>query len=508
LTLTHRRLAFATLLLFGCNTLTMGNTDSIVLPNIGETAESYLSTEDEQRYGEEFMRSIRRSLDLVTDPEIQNYVEALGNRLVASSGVSSGRKFSFFVVRDPSINAFAGPGGYIGVHSGLFITGESEAELASVMAHEIAHVTQRHIARAFEDSSRMSVPMTAAIIAAIILGSRAGSGQAGEAAIAASLGGSIQRQINFTRANEQEADRVGLQILADAGYEPRAMPRFFEHLQQASIFYDDGLQLEFLRTHPVTIARISDTRNRAEQYPELRESISDAFPLIREKVRVLQEANPDKSLVWYEGALAETKEGTKEGAKENERDALRYGYAVALNAAGRYAEASAQLTSLAKREPERVAYQIALAEAALGQSRIDEALIIYERSLGLYPYHLPLTLYYAHALLQNGQAEKAAQVIDNYTRARSQRPELYRLLAQARDAMKDPLGARQALAEYYYLRGDMRAALEQLQMALRLVPKSDVRATRLTARIESMRNEWRIRAKFSGEVVPEERPNR
>lgn len=492
----RRPIALTTLLIFGFSTLAAGNTDSIVLPNIGETAESYLSTEDEQRYGEAFMRSIRHALELVDDPEVQNYIESLGNRLVANGGVN-GRKFTFFVVRDPTINAFAGPGGYIGIHSGLFITGESEAELASVMAHEIAHVTQRHIARAFEDASRMSVPLTAAIIAALILGSRGGNGQIGEAAIAASAAGSIQRQINFTRSNEQEADRVGLQILADSGYEPRAMPRFFEHLQQASIFYDN-LQLEFLRTHPVTIARISDTRNRAEQYPRLRDSISDGFPLIRQKVRVLQESNPSKSVAWYEGVLPE--------ATADERDALRYGYAVALNAAGRHADARAQIAPLAKREPERIAYQIVLAEAALGQNRFDEAFAIYERNLGLYPYHLPLTLYYADALLQDGQPAKAAERVDEYMRARSPRPELYRLLAQAREAMNDRLGAHQALAEHYYMLGEMRPALEQLEMALRRVSEPDVRATRIKARIETIRNEWRVRAKFSGETIPEGRP--
>ena len=478
------------LLLFGSQATAVG-TGTLELPNIGETTEAYLSIEDEQRYGEAFMRSIRRALDLADDPELQNYIEALGNRLVANSGIRDHR-FTFFAVRDPSINAFAGPGGYIGINTGLIITSQTEAELASVMAHEIAHVSQRHIARAFESASRMSVPMTAAIIAAIILGSRAG-GHVGEAAIAATTAGSIQQQINFTRSNEQEADRVGLQILADSGYEPRAMPRFFEHLQQASQFYDN-LQLEFLRTHPVTVSRISDTRNRAEQYPLMRESISDGYALVREKVRVLQDANPGKSIAFYESTLPD--------AAEKDRDALRYGYAVALNAAGRHAAARAQIAPLAEREPERVAYQIALAEAALGQNRINEALSIYEHNLGIYPYHLPLTVYYATALLLDGQAGKAAEVIGDYMRARSPRPELYRLLAQAREMDNDRLAAHQALAEYYYLLGEMRPAIEQLEMALRRVPGEDVRATRIKGRIEAMQHEWRIRAKFSGETVP------
>lgn len=486
----QRFIALTTLLLFSGQSGVIGSTGTLNLPNIGETSDAYISTDDEQRYGEALMRSIRRALDLVDDPEVQNYIESLGNRLVANNGIRD-RTFTFFTVRDPAINAFAAPGGYIGMNTGLIVTSQTEAELASVMAHEIAHITQRHFARAFEAASRMSMPMTAALIAAILLGSRAG-GQATEAAIAATAAGSIQQQINFTRANEQEADRIGLQILADSGYEPRAMPRFFEHLQQASQFYDN-LQLEFLRTHPVTITRISDTRNRAEQYPEMREAIGENYAFIREKVRVLQDANPEKSLAFYENSLPE--------APEAQRDSLRYGYAVALNAAGRHAAARAQLAPLIMREPERIIFQVALAEAALGQGRLNEAIDIYARNLRLYPYHLPLTLYRAQALLQAGRAGEASELVSEFMRARGPRPELYRLLAEARDALNDRLGAHQALAEYYYLRGDMQPALEQLRLALRDLPEADTRAVRIRARVETLQQEWRQRAKISGETV-------
>ncbi len=486
----QRFIVLATLLLFSGQSAVTGSTGTLNLPSIGETSDAYISTDDEQRYGEALMRSIRRALDLIDDPEVQNYIEALGNRLAANNGIRD-RKFTFFTVRDPAINAFAAPGGYIGMNSGLIITSQTEAELASVMAHEIAHITQRHFARAFEAASRMSVPMTAALIAAILLGSRAG-GQATEAAIAATAAGSIQQQINFTRANEQEADRIGLQILADSGYEPRAMPRFFEHLQQASQFYDN-LQLEFLRTHPVTITRISDTRNRAEQYPTMRESVGESYAFIREKVRVIQDGNPARSLAFYDSTLPE--------APAAQLDSLRYGYAVALNAAGRHAAARAELEPLIAREPERVIFQTALAEAARGQGRTEEALGIYARNLRIYPYHLPLTIYYAQALLQNGQAVQTIELINEFMRARSPRPELYRLLAESREMLNDRLGAHQALAEYYYLLGEMQPALEQLRLALRGLSETDTRAVRIKARMEVLQQEWQRRAKISGEIV-------
>jgi predicted Zn-dependent protease len=461
---------------------------AINLPNIGETTEAYLSTEQEQYYGEAFMRSLRHTLDLVADPEVQAYVETLGNRLVANAGIRD-RKFSFFVIKDPMINAFAGPGGYIGVNSGLILNTQTEAELASVLAHEIGHVTQRHIARAFEEASHMSIPMTAAIIAGLILGSRA-SGQAGEAAIAAAAAGSSQQQINFTRANEEEADRVGLQILAESGYEPRAMPRFFEHLQQATQF-DDNLQLEFLRTHPVTVARISDTRNRAEQYPAGKETIGENYSLIRQKVRLIQDGDASKSLTFFEGSLRD--------ADAKSRDSLNYGYALSLNALGRYAEARAQLEPLVARDPERVPYQLALAEAEMGEGHFVKALAIYEKNLDIYPYNLPLTMDYAAALLQDRQADKAASLLNDFMRARGPRPEVYRLLGQAREMSGDRVGSHQALAEMYYLLGETRLAIEQLQIAVRGVDDKDVRAARIRERIQTLEAEWKMRAKYSGE---------
>lgn len=484
-----RPFAILTLILFLTQS-TIGH-GIVDLPSIGESTESYLSTEQEQYYGEAFMRSIRGSLDLIDDPEIQAYVESLGNRLVANTGVRD-RKFTFFVIRDPMINAFAGPGGYIGINSGLILTTHTEAELASVVAHEIAHVTQRHIARAFEAASQMSVPVTAAIIAALILGARGGS-QVGEAAIAAATASSIQQQINFTRANEQEADRIGLQTLADTGFEPRAMPRFFGRLQQASQFYDN-MQLEFLRTHPVTISRISDTGNRAEQYPESSENLNSNYLLVREKARIIQYANPRRSVEYYEGALSDI--------PEDKQEAARYGYSLALKAAGRIDAARAQLEPLIAKEPERIPFQIALAELEISAGRIDRAQEIYRHNLGLYPWNLPLTIYHVNALLLEGKAAAAITVIGDYHRARSPRPELYRLLAQARIMIGERSESHQALADYHQLLGETRAAIEQLNIALRTMSQQDThRETRIQARIQLLEEEWMKKSKLVGEAA-------
>ena len=200
------------------------------LPNIGDSSGSVISPEQEKKLGEMIMRSARQQVHIINDPEINAYIQSLGYQLAAHSD-NPEQPFDFFVVEDPSINAFALPGGFIGVHSGLILTAESESELAAVLAHEMAHVTQRHMARAYESASKLSIPTAAALLAAILISTR--SSQAGQAAMAATTAANAQMQINFTRSNEQEADDIGIRILAASGFDPRSMPTFFERLQRA-----------------------------------------------------------------------------------------------------------------------------------------------------------------------------------------------------------------------------------------------------------------------------------
>jgi len=480
----------AHLALLACACWTGGASTAVDLPNIGDSAENYLSTTEEQQIGKVFMRDVRQSLEVVNDPEVESYIQSLGYRLVASSG-ATGRQFTYFVVKDPAINAFAGPGGYIGINTGLILVTQSEAELAAVVGHETAHVTQRHIARRFEEASRMSTPMTAAIIAAIILGSKTSQGgQIGEAALAATIAGSVQQQINFTRANEWEVDRIGMQFLASSGFDPQAMPDFFERLQKAS---HDNLQYSFLLTHPVTSDRIADSRNRAEQLPRSkRGEVNENYHLIRAKARVLQDNNAQKSAEYFEKTLA--------AAPAVEKDALAYGYALSLHALGRHQEALAQLKPLVSKDPERIAYQILLAQIQLAGGQSEKALATYERNLGLYPNNLPLTNRYAGALLQAGRADKALAVINDYFRQRAPDAELYNLQAQAASMLGRTTDTHLALAEYHYQRGETRTAIEQIKIAQRGAPERD---QHLQARIEARLNElealWKVERKVTGE---------
>ena len=451
---------------------------SLTLPDFGDASGTLMSPLEEQRLGEEFMRSVRRSVKIIDDPEVEEYIQNLGYRLVAGADPQPYR-FTYFVVQDPNINAFAGPGGYIGVHSGLILAAQNESELASVLAHETAHVTQHHLLRSFDKANRTNLPATAALIAALILGAH--NPQVAEAAIASTVAGSQQMQINFTRENELEADRVGLRILAAAGYDPLSMPAFFEKLQKATRYYESGMP-KLLLDHPVTSSRIADTRNRAEQYPRINPPDDLAFELIRAKLRVITGDDPVLSVRYFEGELKQ-----KSYAHEQ---AARYGYALALLHNGKLDAARGQIKWLLNASPHRIAYLILEAQLESTAGDGKSALKIYSDALKLYPRHYPLTILYSNELLHEGQAAAARKILQDYLRYRDPKPLVYKLLAQAESDSGSPIESQQALAEFDYLNGQTQSAIERLNQALRLTKKDDFyRSSRIEARLKELKRQ-------------------
>ena len=449
---------------------------AVDLPNMGGTPGAIISTNEERHLGEELMRRIRQSLLLVEDPEVTEYIQSLGYQLVANSDAPS-QDFTFFIINDIAINAFAAPGGFIGINSGLILTTDSESELASVMAHEIVHITQRHLARAIEKANKMNLPATAALIAALILAGK--NTQVGQAAIMTTMASNTQNQLNFTRAHEQEADRLGMEILANAGFNPQSMPTFFEKLQQASRFYDNKLP-ELLRTHPVTGSRIADSRNRAEQYPVKKKFVAnDAYRLVQTKLRVLTSENPNTYIKNFESITKKNLSVIK--------DHERYGYALALLAANRYSDARTQIEKLLTKEPEKIPYIIALAKLDMADKRLSTALKNLSTTLDLYPHSHPLTIVYANALLEDGQSEAARILLKEQVRRISDDPALYALLARAEGDAGYKIDSHQSLAEHYYLTGETHSAIEQLNIALRLTQNKDFyRASRVEARLKQL----------------------
>ncbi|MCC7258246.1 MAG: M48 family metalloprotease, partial [Gammaproteobacteria bacterium] len=271
------------------------------LPDMGSPSDTVLSRDKELQIGRAIYKSLRDTGRVITDPEAQEYIQDIGQKLAAHA-TDTGQKFRFFVVDDPAINAFALPGGFIGVHSGLIMATASESELAGVMAHEISHVTQRHISRAIFANQRASILTMAAMLGAILLGAATGSSDAIQGAVVAAQGAAAQQQINFTRSNEYEADRVGIGLLAAAGFDPGAMSSFFETLgRQTGPLASQSP--EVLRTHPVTVNRIAESRERAAQLPRQDVADTTGYSLTRARLRLLSSADPAATLARFRSDL-------------------------------------------------------------------------------------------------------------------------------------------------------------------------------------------------------------
>ena len=447
------------------------------LPDLGDESASVFSPQDERKMGEDFMRNAWRNLDIIEDPELNEYIQNLGERLVAHNG-SSYKDFHFFIINDPSLNAFAVPGGYIFIHSGLFLTTQNEAELAAVMSHEIAHITQHHIPRMIAQAQRTTLPAMAALIAAIVLAG-AHNGQAGEAAFALTQAGLTQNQLNFSRGYEQEADRIGIRTLAASGFDPRAMPAVFERMQAESRLNESNLP-DFLRTHPVTSSRIAESRNRAESYPSHPVSDNPDFYLAQAKLKALVKDNPRDIAAAFKNQLANN---------DAHSDAARYGYALALTRIPDFDLARAQIAILRQHDPDKVAYAIAQADIELAAHKTDTALALFAAALKRHPQARPLAQRYAQALLENGHTRAAKDLFKTLVRHHPDDPRLYHSLATAAGDSGSYLEAHRALAEYYYLNGNFDAALEQLRIAKRFSNKSFYIEASLDARTKEIKEQ-------------------
>ncbi len=448
---------------------------AIELPEIGISADVIMSPADEDKLGKAFIRQLRRHVEVIDDIQINDYLNVLGNHLVSYSE-NPKQSFHFFVIKDASINAFAVPGGFIGVHSGLIMSTRSEGELASVLAHEIAHVTQRHIARTIEASQRLTVPKIAAIIAAAIVTGIAP--QVGQAAFAAIMAGNIQMQINFTRIHEKEADRIGIQTLANSGFSPTNMPNFFERMQAANRNSTTNLP-DLLLTHPVTTDRIAEANDRAAKYSTKLKTENPLYNLMKAKLLVSTTDNKVKLLKTLQTMLT----------TDNYRDerATRYALALTLLANMRTDGVQTQIDWLLKNDSDRVMFRILKAKLALSQKNDTQAIQEYEQALQVYPHDKMLGLDYAEKLLQNKMANKAKNVLLDISLPTN--PYYYFLLAQAYKASGTEAEAYFALAENYYLKGQTAIAIEHLKQALQKVKTDFYLATRIDARYKELQTE-------------------
>ena len=442
------------------------------LPDIGSPADAILSKNTEAQIGRSIMRQIRASGELVEDPQITEYINDIGHRISAYANNGS-HEFTFFVIDDPNINAFALPGGNIGVHTGLLEATRSEDELAGVLAHEVAHVTQRHIARAIHANSRQSILNTAIMLGAILAGVAGGaSGDVVQGAIAVAQGTAAQQQINFTRNNEYEADRVGITALAESGFDPRGMGSFFEVISRGGGAPEYRVP-EFLRTHPVTSARIAEARGRARDYPPVHTSDTVNYGVARSRLIVQRMDTSEQAVRYFERE-----------SYENQSVAERYGRAVAYVRAGRHLEANRIFEELVDNDQEVIAYHIGLAESELALERTRDAVASFERAQELFPRNVPLVVHYADALLQLGNAKLAHEILLDLLNNVPPTPEQVRLIARAASEAGDTAESHYYMAEYRIMIGDLVGGVDFLRQALRVPDLQEIQRIRFEARID------------------------
>ena len=453
---------------------------AIRLPDMGDSSQVDFGPDEEQKLGLETMRKLRERDLILDDAQLTEYLNSIGQSIVTYAD-QNGVPYTFFMVRDGDINAFALPHNFIGINVGLLLATQREDELAGVVAHEIAHVSQRHIVRAIADSKRMTLPLAAAMLAGAALA--AASKQAGQAAMMGSLAASAQRQISFTRVNEQEADRIGSQLLAKAGFDPRGMSDFFTKLERQSSGEARNRIPEMLLTHPRPKNRVADTQDRVET-PALRRTAPrdrKAYDLAKARARVL--ATDDNRTLIRNLETVQAKGGSANDAADH------YAYALALRQAGRYDEAQQQMTRLLKSDPDRLAFRLDAAEIALANGDRDQAWRLFEDARQLYPDDFTLAMSYGRALSTQGDPKLALKLLQPQLRRRPNDPTLYAAYAQAAQRAGDLAATHATMAEYHYLNGELLPAIEQLELGLKNPGLSPNQEAQLHARLKQFKAE-------------------
>ena len=446
------------------------------LPDRGDPAEQALPDYQARSIGASSVRQLEASGAFLDDPEVNAYLDQLGHRLVSSSAEITG-SFAFFAIDSPEINAFALPGGYVGVNSGLILATNNESELASVLAHEISHITQQHVARQLQAQSGSQIAALAGLLAAVVAAG-SGNGEMASAAIAGVTAGQLQSQINFTRENEEEADRLGFKLLIHSGFDGRGMAELFRTLQQRNRLAESD-QPSWLRSHPLTTQRIAEAEDRAlsAPYRQVRDSID--FLMVRALLRSYQ-GEPAETLAALQQAL----DANPPRARQN---ALRYGLAAAQLRAGNF-DAALELTRAL--EADRVEHP--MIAALVGQIHLqarhhDEAIAHYEAALSRYPDHLQLVLDYPRALIKAGRPAEAARFAERRLSTLRGNAQLHRIAAEAYAGAGRPMASHYQLGEYYALAGNQRGAREQFELALNMRDADEFTLARVQARLRELR---------------------
>lgn len=427
------------------------------LPSLGDRISGTVSLEQEYAMGQQFLSSIRRSAPTIPDPLLNAYLENVTYKLASRSQLKDHR-LSFVIIDSEALNAFAAPGGIIGVNTGLFLNAQTEAEFASVMAHEIAHVSQRHFARGIDEAQAGKIPQIATLLASVIIMATSDASH-GTAAVAAAQGRALENQLRFSRSNETEADRVGQDTMYNAGFDPDGMSTLFERLMAINRF--GRRPPEFLLSHPLTESRIAGSRGRAMRYPRQQYAPSLEYQIVRARVVGHYAVNKADLVLEYQRAL----EGS---TSEFTRDANRYGLAIAYYENEQFAEASATLAPLLDKDPNRISYVVTQAEILTEQNEPGQAINFLQRHLAINPGNHSLTMAYVDALIESRAYTQAAEVMERQSLQRPNDFQLWYTLAETQGQAGNISKVHQARAEYFRLIADYPKARQQLQLALKI----------------------------------------
>jgi len=423
------------------------------LPALGDGS-SVITPSQEKALGQSWVRRLRSQVALIGDPVVVEYLDDLIYRLLPNSELTD-TQLIITVIDSPELNAFAVPGGIIGVNAGMFLYADNEQELASVLAHELAHLSQRHFARRLEESSKQMALNMAGILASVILAATAGS-DAGVAALASSQALSLQQQLSYSRLNEQEADRIGIQTLAASGMNAQAMVAMFERMLKSQRF--NRAVPEYLRTHPLTESRISDMASRSAAFPGIPYAENQDFYFVQSRIQVHYSANLEDSVTRFRDAQRHSRSTVRDGA--------RYGEVLALVRGQRATEAENTLHALLEDHPTSIMVNLLKVEWLLAQQRVDDALRLLEHNLLLNPANYAITRAHATALTLKREPARALAQLKRLTATHPNEIDLWYELAEVAGQANAIVDLHRARAEYFFLKADKNAAMQQLEQAL------------------------------------------
>ena len=441
------------------------------LPVLGDTSSAMISPQQEYELGRAWLGAFRSRVKTLDDPELQLYLENLLFDLAEHSDLHDHR-LELVIINNPNLNAFAVPGGVVGVHTGLFRFADTEDQLASVLAHELAHLSQRHFARSLQNNKANTVGTMAGLLAGIILAATVG-GDAGMAAMTMGQAAALENQLRYSRQNEQEADRIGIKTLYEAGHNPTAASAMFERMLAATR-YTGQRPPEFLLTHPLTEKRIADAQSRARAYPGRQYPLQPSYHYMRARAELWLDNNPRKSINRFSNELT----GFTQSAM-----ASRYGLALAQSRNGDDDKASDTLAPLLEAEPRNLVFQLAAVELDHNAGNFEDSLARIEELTPLHGGNYALQRYKAETLLKLGRTQAAEQTLEALSKQRPRDPEVWYQLAEISGLAGDIVGVHKARAEYYILIGVYDKARQQLTYAKRLVDNDYRESAVLTTRI-------------------------